>query len=258
MTVPRVLVLGGVDPTGGAGITADAQVVAWHGAQALPIAVALTVQNRRGMQRVAAVAEELWSAAITAAVADGPVQAIKTGLLASAAQIEALAARLRPLAATVPLVVDPVLSATAGGYTAAAEIALAYRRHLLPLARVVTPNLPELQALCADDPPALLAGACRAVVVKGGHGSGGELRDVLHTRSGTESWSHPLRNVGPVHGTGCAFAATLAAHLARGATVPAAVQAAVEFLQACLSAMGPADDSGLPRPLRLATRTSSR
>jgi hydroxymethylpyrimidine/phosphomethylpyrimidine kinase len=251
---PRVLVLGGIDPCGGAGVTADARTIAALGAEALPIVLALTVQNRHGCTRVEAVAPDLWLAAMAAALADGRCDAIKVGLLADAAQAVLLAERLRPLAGRVPLVVDPVLSASAGGYDAGDALVSAYA-DLLPLAPVLTPNLPELARLGGEPPDRavarLRAAGCLAVLIKGGHGEGTQLVDELHAEGAVQRFVHPRLDVGPVHGTGCALASVLAAELARGAALTSAAERAVGFLQACLAGMGPPDGRGLPRPLRL-------
>jgi hydroxymethylpyrimidine/phosphomethylpyrimidine kinase len=247
----RVLVVGGLDPSGGAGVTADARALGCHGALALPVVTALTVQNRHGLQRVDEVPAATVRAMLIAAIGDGEVQAIKTGLLVSPAQIELLGELLAPLASRVPLVVDPVLSATAGGYTAGPDLAAAMVRWLLPLAAVATPNLPECDALAGGDVRKLLATGCRAVLLKGGHGRGAQVRDVLHTAGGERAFSHERLDVGAVHGSGCAYASAVAARLAGGDGVAAACASASAFLHRCLLAMGKPDGNGLPRPLEL-------
>ena len=257
--IRRVLVIGGLDPGGGAGLTADACVLHAHGAMALPVATTWTAQNRFGATRVEAVPAAMWQAAMAAAVGDGEVHAIKTGLLASATQVRALAGCLRPLAARVPLVVDPVLSVTAGGYAAAAEVAAAYRTDLAPLATVFTPNAPELAAVLGSGSiAALLRDGCRAVLCKGGHADGGVLTDRLVTVDGARDFVHPRRPAGPVHGTGCALASALASGLAHGLDLASACAGAIDYLQRCLQAMGLPDASGRPRPLALLNGTSSR
>lgn len=255
----RVLVIGGLDPSGGAGITADARVLQLHGALALPVATALTVQNRHGFLQSAEVAPDLWRAALAAALADGPIAAIKLGLLASANQAASLATLLAPLARRVPLVVDPVLSATAGGYEAPGSLAAVYREQLVPMAALFTPNLPERRAVLGAESPAMAcARGCRAVLTKGGHGEGDRLVDVLTTLDSEQTFAHARLRVGPVHGTGCALASSLAAHLAHGSTVMESARAAIAWLQRCLAAMGTAPADGLPRPLALVSGTSNR
>lgn len=253
MTVPpRLLVLGGLDPTGGAGITADVRTASAHGAFALPIALALTVQNRRGFAAVHEVPPDHWRPALAAALADGDVHAVKLGLLGSAAQARAVAAALAVLPRALPVVVDPVLSATAGGYDAGAALAAAYRDELAPLAHVLTPNLPEIAAILGERPLAsLLQAGCGAVLRKGGHGDAGLLMDELIAGAGTWRWTHERLAVGPVHGTGCALASALAAQLAHGVALPAATARAIAWLQRCLRVMGRAAADGLPRPLSI-------
>lgn len=259
MTPRRVLLLGGIDPCGGAGITADVRVLAHHQVDGLPVALACTVQNRHGFRRLAAVPADLWQQALAAALADGEVHAIKIGLCGEVAQLVDLAAALAPLIGQVPVVVDPVLSATAGGFAPGSDLVAAYRRDLLPLATVVTPNLPELGALApAAGSDELLRLGSGAVLLKGGHGGGETVVDRLHHVGGQCDFRHARLPVGPVHGTGCALASALAAQLARGAELDAAAAAAVQFVHACLQTMGPADASGLPRPLVLPSRTSPR
>ena len=243
----RVLLLSGVDPSGGAGVAADVRTLAAHGASALPVVTTLTVQNRSGVQRIEPVRDELLFDSLRAAFDDGPVHAIKTGLLGNGAQVEQVAAWLRELGGDAPLVVDPVLSATAGGYEADPSVARAYRRALAPRATVFTPNGPELAAVLAEEPvEQLLHDGCGAVLHKGGHGDGDLLVDRLLRRSGELRWQHRRRPVGAVHGTGCALASAIAAWLARGLDAEAACDRAIGWLQLCLAALPP----GLPRDAR--------
>ena len=252
----RVLVVGGLDPSGGAGLSADARTLHVHAAMALPVVATLTVQNRFGVRAVEPVRSDLLRAAFRAAVDDGPVHAIKTGLLASAEQVELLAQLLADLRPRPPLVIDPVLSATAGGHQAGAQVAAAYRRRLVPLATVLTPNLPEAHAILAGaGVDALLAEGCQAVLIKGGHGNGPELTDRLVQRGGELRFSHRRLPVGRVHGTGCALASSFAAGLAHGRTVVAACGDAVGWLQRCLHALPPPERADAPpRPLPIVPR----
>lgn len=249
--MPRVLVLGGLDPVGGAGITADARALLAVGCHAMPVAMTLTIQNRHGLRDVQDVPVAHWQAAVVAVLEDGPVHAIKTGLLGSATQVRALAAALRTLELDVPLVVDPVMAATAGGWRAAGDLAIALREELLPMADLAMPNLPELARLGAADAPELLQQGAGAVLLKGGHGEGPELEDVLHTPQAVRRWSHPRLDVGPVHGTGCALASFTTGRLAQGHEVADAVDGAIRLLQHCLRHMGPPAPDGLSRPLAL-------
>jgi hydroxymethylpyrimidine/phosphomethylpyrimidine kinase len=248
----RVLVLGGLDPSGGAGLTADARTLFRCGALALPVVTALTVQNRHGMSAVYAVSADLLARSFRAAVEDGPVHAVKVGLLAASAQVHQVQELLASLYRRTPIVVDPVLSATAGGFEPGPGLAAAIGEALAPLATVLTPNLPELERLAGSHGAAvLLASGCRAVLVKGGHGGGAELRDELFETTGTSTFRHARLPVGAVHGTGCALASALAAGLAQGVELQAACARAVQLVQDALRAMGGPDPSGLPRPLWL-------
>lgn len=246
----RVLVIGGLDPSGGAGITADARTLLAHGCDALPVAAAITVQNRRGMQKVEAVDAALVRDQIRAAVDDGGVRAVKTGLLGSASMVERVAEWLARSCPEIPLVVDPVLSATAGGYDAGRDVAAAYRAALAPRAFVFTPNLPELAAVAPLGVASLLQDGCEHALVKGGHGDGHELVDELWSASGKRSFRHARLRVGPVHGTGCALASAIAAALARDAAIEVACERAIAWLQRCLSELSLAEGGdALPRPL---------
>lgn len=254
---PRLLVLGGLDPCGGAGITADAIVAAQHGVLALPIAVALTTQNRHGFREVIDVPVSQWRRALAAALADGDVHAVKTGMLGSAEAIEAAADSLLSLHRRVPIVVDPVLSATAGGHQPGAAVAAVLRTRLASLADVVTPNLPELEALGGAG--SLFAAGCAAVACKGGHGDGEfAVDELLRPGANAMRWRRRRLPVGPVHGTGCAFATSLASRLACGEPLTDAVRNAGDWLWDRLAMLGPPDADGLPRPLVLAPADVSR
>lgn len=248
--MPRVLLIGGLDPSGGAGITADARSLLVHGCDALPVLSAVAVQNRRGMRAVEPASSDSVRAQLEAAVDDGPVDAIKTGLLGSAARVREIAAWLERLAPRVPLVVDPVLSATAGGYDAGPEVACAYREALAPRAWVFTPNDPELRAVSADGGvAALLASGCKAVLHKGGHGDGPVAVDRLHTGSGVREFAHERLAVGAVHGTGCALATAIAARIASGESIERSTECAIEWLHRRLRTMTRVGADELPRAL---------
>ncbi|MBL8748881.1 MAG: bifunctional hydroxymethylpyrimidine kinase/phosphomethylpyrimidine kinase [Planctomycetes bacterium] len=246
----RILLLGGVDPCGGAGITADAVVASLHGVEPLPVALVLTVQNRRAFTSWSPVRDADWRAAFAAACADGDVHAIKTGLLGSAASVAAVADALAPFRGKVPIVVDPVFGATAGGHAATEDVVAACRERLVPLATVLTPNVPEARALFGEDVRSALALGAGAVLHKGGHAEGEFATDVLHTAAAERRFARRRLPVGPVHGTGCALATSLACWLAHGADAALASQRAGDWLWSRLAALGPPTD-GLPRPVPL-------
>jgi len=244
---PRVLVLGGLDPCGGAGITADARVLELFCCHALTVATCLTVQNRHGFARAEPVAADLFTAALRAAVADGPLQAVKIGLVADAGTF----ARMREVLAALglPVVVDPVLTATAGGFAGGPALAGAYAAAAAALAAVMTPNLPELAQLAgAGGAAELLAAGCAGVVVTGGHASGDEVVDEIHTKGAVTAVRHRRAACGPVHGTGCAFASATVAGLAHGAGLLPAATRASGWVGRCLVAMAGAPVPPAPRP----------
>ncbi|WP_242345294.1 bifunctional hydroxymethylpyrimidine kinase/phosphomethylpyrimidine kinase [Anaeromyxobacter terrae] len=231
---PRVLVVAGLDPSGGGGLLADVEAIRAVGAEGWAVATALTAQGPGGARGFEPASPGILLAQIDALVlgAERP-RAVKTGMLAGATLARTLAIRLgeRPLE-KVPLVVDPVLAASSGASLFDAEgqqpgEALA---PLLARARLVTPNLPELAALTGldvstDDAAVRAARAlpARAVLVKGGHRAGAPL-DLLVTRGGVTRIAGRRRG-GTARGTGCRLASTIAALLARGASLEEAVRA---------------------------------
>jgi hydroxymethylpyrimidine/phosphomethylpyrimidine kinase len=239
------LTIAGSDSGGGAGIQADLKTFAALGVYGTSAIAALTAQNTVAVTGVHLVPREFVVAQIEAVVADLGCDAVKTGMLATAEIVEAVAgtvARLR-----LPnLVVDPVMVAKSGDHLLADDAVDAVRRALLPLARVVTPNVPEAEVLTGlsirtlDDAVAaahaLRAMGARAVVVKGGHLDRADIVDVL------VDGDRELELIGErvagihTHGTGCTFAAAIAARLARGDEVEAAVRAAQAYVREAMRA----------------------
>lgn len=251
----RVLLLGGLDPSGGAGITVDATVVSLLGGEPLPIALATTVQGRRGFVRSVAIDAAVIREQIRTVLADGPVGAVKLGYVGSAEQVVVCAEALQPLRDVVKIVVDPVLSATAGGMSSADELAAAYREHLVPFAHLVTPNTPELAALADGRVASLLELGAQAVLHKGGHGEGPEAIDELWTgelAAGEPRFRFQRErfDCGAIRGTGCALAAAIATHLADQRSLLDACRAAGDWLSTLLSRVKPRPD-GLPSHLPL-------
>ena len=246
--IPRILSNGGVDPCGGAGLALDARVAQALGAHAMIVPACLTVQDRTGFQRVAPVDRALLEDMLAAVLRDGPVHGVKIGMLGSIAGVEQLGSWLAQHGAAFPVVLDPVLSATAGGVQWGEPLGAAYLEHLVPRAPILTPNLPEIAVLGAADQ--LLQRGCRAVLVKGGHGAGEVLEDVLVQPGGTTVFRHPALDRGPVHGTGCALATALAVGLCRWDLVGAA-RWAIEYVNRCLEVTAPGTD-GVPTPLAVA------
>ncbi len=246
----RVLLLGGLDPSGGAGVTVDAAVVALHGAHPLPVALTTTTQGARGFEGAYPIPSEVWRGQVEAALGGDAPDAVKVGYVGDAAIAAEVADALRGFAARCPVVVDPVLSATAGGMEAGDELVRAYVSLLAPLASLVTPNTPELARLAAGDASALLGGGASAVLHKGGHGRGDEAVDELWTRDVHRRFVRVRQRCGAVRGTGCALASAIAAHLAQGRGLEDACGRAGDWLATLLAGLRPRPDDA-PQPLPL-------
>jgi hydroxymethylpyrimidine/phosphomethylpyrimidine kinase len=241
--MPTALTIAGSDSGGGAGIQADLKTFAAHGVYGTSAITALTAQNTLGVNGVHVVPDDFVTAQIEAVVSDFGCDAVKTGMLANAAIVEAVAAAIEAL--DLPnLVVDPVMVAKGGDQLLDADAVHAIRVSLLRLARVVTPNIAEAEALTGltirsvDDMRAaghkLLRFGCRAVVIKGGHLAGDESTDVLVENSRDTTLS-ATRVVGPhTHGTGCTFSAAIAARLALEDTLENAVQSAKDYVTSAM------------------------
>jgi len=235
---PAALTIAGSDSGGGAGIQADLRTFAAFGVHGTSAITALTAQNTRGVTAVHVAPRAVVRAQIEAVLGDFPIAAIKLGMLATPAIVrvvaQALAARKR-----IPLVVDPVLVATTGARLAREDLAESLRRHLLPHADLVTPNLPEAERLTglrirndADRLRAarlLLDDGARAVLLKGGHGKGREVRDLLLTGQEEHVFAQ-ARMPGEHHGTGCTLSAAIAAGIALGESLVDAVATAIDFV----------------------------
>jgi hydroxymethylpyrimidine/phosphomethylpyrimidine kinase len=261
------LAIAGSDPGGGAGIQADLATFAALGVLGTSAITALTVQSPRGVRSVHPVDPDLVIAQIDCLLADlpaGALRAVKIGMLGSGATARSVGARLSADdARALPLVLDPVLSSKNGRELLGPDGLAALEERLFPRADVLTPNLDEAAALlgrpvgdvlarpeqaCRD----LVARGPRAVVLKGGHAGGRTSEDLLYaggrfTRLSAERVMTPND-----HGTGCAFASALAAHLALGADLERAARGAKEFVTQALEAARDWDfGSGAAGPLHL-------
>ncbi|NJS14293.1 MAG: bifunctional hydroxymethylpyrimidine kinase/phosphomethylpyrimidine kinase [Sphingopyxis sp.] len=225
----RILIIAGSDSGGGAGIQADIKTVTMMGAHAMTAIAAITAQNTLGVQAVHAVPTAMVLAQIDSVVSDIGVDAVKIGMIGSAETAEKVADRLSTL--SVPIVFDPVMAATSGSVLADARTISAFGR-LMDVASVVTPNLPELNALGGIAP--VLRHGCH-VLVKGGHGEGDEIVDQLLGPNGKlREWRSPRIATGSTHGTGCTLASAVAAGLGQGMSAEAAVDRAIEFVRLAL------------------------
>jgi hydroxymethylpyrimidine/phosphomethylpyrimidine kinase len=230
---PAVLVLAGLDPSGGAGLLADAETIRALGGRPLCVATALTVQTTRAAFRYEPVSPGLIADSVRALAAEEDVRAIKIGMVGTAANAIAIRALL-PLG--TPVVVDPVLAASSG-----APLYSGSPRELLELARgaLLTPNLAEAEALLEGpaDARKLLERGPAAVLLKGGH-LPGDPTDVLATAASTESFAAE-RIPATARGTGCRLASAIAACLARRTPLREAVIAARRHVREYLQAQRP-------------------
>ncbi|HSN18016.1 MAG TPA: hydroxymethylpyrimidine/phosphomethylpyrimidine kinase [Gammaproteobacteria bacterium] len=231
---PVVLVIAGNDPTGGAGLAADIQAITAAGAHPAPVVAAITVQDTGDVRRVQAVDPALVVEQARAVLQDMPVAAVKLGLLADAAVGHAVAALLAGHG-SLPLVVDPVLAASGGGRLADDELLEIYKRELVPLATLVTPNAAESRrfAPTAADPAGrakvMLASGAQYVLVKGADEDAPEVRNHLFGPDGFHRESVWVRLPHSYHGSGCTLASAIAARLALGQAMPDAVQDAQRY-----------------------------
>jgi hydroxymethylpyrimidine/phosphomethylpyrimidine kinase len=242
---PVVLTIAGSDSGGGAGIQADLKTFLALGCHGVSAIAALTAQNTLGVSAIHRPPTAFLRAQLDALFDDFPIAAIKIGMLGSAAVVDTVAGVLEARVAT-RIVLDPVLVASSGARLADRRALAALRSRLLPLADVLTPNLPEAEALLGrpiagetDLLPA--AQALRALVrggvlVKGGHLEGERLVDTWLAAAGpARHWVHARHPVAG-HGTGCTLSAAIAARLAHGDPPAQAVDRAIGFLQSALAA----------------------
>lgn len=241
----RVLTIAGLDPCAGAGMTADVRMIHARGGDVAALASCLTVQNRHGFVRAEPVDGAWLADSIAAVFDDGPVDAVKVGMVVDPATVDTIAAALGHRG--VPIVVDPVFSATVEGYDAHAELPERLRDELLPMTTVVTPNQRELARLGSIED--LLERS--SVLVTGGDAGGDEVVDVLHTKDGVHEFRAPrVQRTMAVHGTGCALSTVIAFYLGGGAPLEIACSTAIDDVRRCIEAT-PDEGSGTVVPLRV-------
>ena len=237
-----VLIIAGSDSSGGAGIQADLKTCAALGVYGMTVITALTAQNTMGVSAIHEVPPDFVADQIEAVVEDIRPDAVKTGMLASAPIIEVVAAKIKEHALPF-VVVDPVMVAKSGDRLLREDALLALRK-LLPLADVLTPNIPETEDLLGhpvrtdeqmqEAARELQSLGSRNVVVKGGHREGDTAVDVLFDGRDFYEFTAPRIDTTSTHGTGCTFASAIAAFLARQETVPEAVKHAKDYLTEAL------------------------
>jgi len=246
MTIAIALTIAGSDSSAGAGIQADLKTFAALGVYGASAITALTAQNTTGVSGIHLVPADFVTAQIDAVFSDLDVKAVKIGMVAQLATIDAIAAGLTRWSPK-HIVLDPVMVATSGDRLLAADAVEGLRTKLIPRASLLTPNLPEAAALL-DEPVAvseaaiesqgkrLLAMGCSAVLIKGGHGQGAESIDYLVSGNGSIALSAPRIATRNTHGTGCSLSSAIAAGLARGEEMETAVRHAKTWISAAITA----------------------
>jgi hydroxymethylpyrimidine/phosphomethylpyrimidine kinase len=242
------LTIAGSDSGAGAGIQADLKTFAAHGVYGVSVITAVTAQNTMGVRAVQEIDAAVVTAQLDAVAEDFPIKSLKTGMLASAGIIEAVAEGIRRHGLP-KLVVDPVMVAKSGDRLLREDAVDALRRRLLPLAELVTPNLPEAEVISGQSigsladrltaARAIMALGARAVVVKGGHAPGDPVIDLLVTDRGAHEFRARRINTTSTHGTGCTFSAAIVAGLAFGLDLESSVAGAREYVSKAMERAEP-------------------
>lgn len=237
----RLLAIGGSDSSGGAGVQADIKTAGAFGVYAMTAITAVTAQDTQRVRSIHLLPARAVSEQIRGCLDDIGADAVKVGMLSSAEIVKSVAATLRRHARNLPIVLDPVMVATSGRRLLATDAVGVMTAALLPLAALVTPNLPETRALTGlrgTDRKSVEAAArklialgAQAVLIKGGHSTRETVDDVLVWRGGVEIYAFPRIRTRHTHGTGCTFATAIACGLAKGLSLPLAVGHAREFVQ---------------------------
>lgn len=238
------LTIAGSDSGGGAGIQADLKTFSALGVYGASVVTAITAQNTRGVTAVHPIPTDIVIAQLDAVLEDIAVDAIKIGMLGDPELVEALAERLEGV--EIPIVLDTVMVAASGHRLVPQETMAAIRERLVPLARIITPNVPEAAALLDEDPvrdTEALARQARAlfrlgpaVLLKGGHLAAVDSVDILITADGETRLSSPRTDTLNTHGTGCTLSSAIASGLARGLALADAVAFAKRYITGAIAA----------------------
>lgn len=238
-----ILTIAGSDCSGGAGIQADLKAITALGAYGATVVTAITAQNTRGVDEIEGVDPALVRAQLDAIFNDLDVAAVKSGMLFSEKIVRTVAAGLRHHAPPV-FVCDPVLKSATGYPLTAAECRDVLREELMPLATLVTPNVPEAEALtgfeirnldqAARAAKALIESGVKAVLVKGGHLEAAPATDLLVTADGAREFAGSWVDSPNTHGTGCTYSSAIATYLAAGLELSEAIARAKRFVEAAI------------------------
>ena len=246
---PIALTIAGSDSGGGAGIQADLKTFSALGVYGASVITALTAQNTVAVTAIHTAPPDMVEAQLHAVLDDLNVRAIKIGMLSSAEVIDVIS-RVLQNHQHIPIVLDPVMVAKSGDKLLRSDALQALQSKLVPLAHVITPNLPEAALLLKTDEAQSMADmreqvedlihlGAHAVLLKGGHLAGDVVVDVLRSPEENESFTHPKIQTANTHGTGCTLSAAIASRLAHGDSLLQAVTTAEHYLQQAILA---ADD----------------
>lgn len=235
-----VLTIAGSDSGGGAGIQADIKSISANGCFALSVITAITAQNSYAVTDIHQIPQKTIINQLVAVLEDFPIDAIKIGMLGDKETIHCVADTLIRQEKRPPIVLDPVMISKAGAALLQPDAINALKNHLLPLATLITPNLPEAQILAGlenEDNAQILAKALinkeieQHILIKGGHRTGNEINDYLQLTDGQVfSFSHPKITSQNTHGTGCSLSSAIAAQLALGKDIKQAIQLATDYI----------------------------
>ncbi|MEM0216498.1 MAG: bifunctional hydroxymethylpyrimidine kinase/phosphomethylpyrimidine kinase [Candidatus Bathyarchaeia archaeon] len=236
--IPVAITIAGSDSCGGAGIQADLKTFAALGVHGATAITAVTAQNTLEVRAIEAISPEVIRQQIAAVAEDLGIDAGKTGMLYSKAIIEAVALEIAKY--SFPIVVDPVMISKSGAQLLEHEAIEALKKHLLPIATVITPNINEAEELTGikieklrdmeEAAKKIAKMGVEAVVIKGGHMHGSETIDVLYYQGEIQRLSSPRIDSRTTHGTGCSFSAAITAELAKGKSIPEAVKEAKKLV----------------------------
>ncbi|MEN3931431.1 bifunctional hydroxymethylpyrimidine kinase/phosphomethylpyrimidine kinase [Microvirga sp. W0021] len=239
--------IAGSDSGGGAGIQADLKTFSALGVYGASVITALTAQNTRGVQGIYNIPPDFVKQQIDSVFSDLDVNAVKIGMLSQPDIIQAVANGLGKYN-QAQIILDPVMVAASGDRLIAEEAVTTLKESLLPLALLITPNLPEAAVILGDNHPAsneqevisqaerLLKLGPKAVLIKGGHGNGPESTDILLDHNGVYRLSSARLNSHNTHGTGCTLSSAITAFIAKGADLREAITEAKRYLTAALKA----------------------
>lgn len=275
-----VLTIAGSDSSGGAGIQADIKTISALGGYAAAVITAITAQNTMGVTAIEAVTPDMIRAQIAAVMDDIKPRSVKIGMTGSRGNVEAIRQSLRRFP-SVPLVIDPVMVSTSGCTLADRGATDLTKEWLVPMATLLTPNIPEAEQLTGltirteenrrEAASIMLDMGCGAVLIKGGHApQGNTVTDWMYHRTtdGTMAervFSHPLIDTRNTHGTGCTLSSAIATHLAMGHPLDTSVELSVRFLYQALCSgrnvaigkgHGPVNHHFEPQPLRIIEDTA--